>query len=329
MTRVLIVALLLTCTSIAPTAQTQKPVTLQLATMAPANSIWANHLRELVTAWQKTSSVRVRINTDGSLGSEDEIADTMRQSRPTPQIAALSAVGLSHIDPAFSAFGMPFFFESYDELHAVLDAVTPMLRQRLADRGLVHVAWGHVGWAHMFTTKPARTLDELKKLPIWTSGDVTMINWYRDQGFAVVQSPLSELTVHLTSGRVRAIPTSPTLVNFQQWYRHAKFMLDVKIAPIIGAVVVAKPTWEGLSETDRNAFKRAAERMERELKGAVSEQDRTTVETMQKNGQLTVIKPEGGGWRETGESLAGIVGAESGEVLDAIRKARNAYRGKK
>jgi len=329
MTRSLIVVLLLASTSIMPAAQTPKPVTLQLATMAPSGSIWANHLRELATAWQKTGRVRIQINTDGSLGSEDEIADTMRQPRPTPQVAALSVVGLSHIDPAFSAFGMPFFFESYDELHAVLDAVTPMLQRRLAERGLVHVAWGHVGWAHMFTTRPARTLEELKKLPIWTSGDVTLINWYRRQGFAVVQSPLSELTIHLTSGRVRAVPTSPTLVNYQQWYRHAKYMLDVKIAPIIGAVVVAKPTWEGFSELDRRAFTGAAEQMQRALKGAVSDQDRVTVETMQKNGQLTVIKPEGGGWRETGESLAGMVRAEGGEVLDAVLKARDAYRGKK
>lgn len=327
MKRLLIAAIFLTIAPAVPGAQS--PTRLQLATMAPSGSVWDKQLRKLAIEWQKSGRVKIEIYPDGSLGPEDEVADTIRQRRPTPQIAALSAVGLSHIDSAFDVFGMPFFFESYDELYAVLDAVTPMLRQRLEARGLVHLAWGHVGWAHMFTTRPVRTLDQLKKLPIWTSGDVTMINWYRSQGFTVVQSSLAELTLNLRSGKVEAIPTSPLLASYQQWYTHTKHMLDVKIAPIIGAIVVAKSTWEGLSEADRAAFRRAAEQMERELKVAVPDQDRITVETLQRNGQLTVSRPEGGGWRETGESLAVLVRAQQAEVLGAVRQARDAYRRKK
>jgi TRAP-type C4-dicarboxylate transport system substrate-binding protein len=327
MKSMLIVGLL--AATLAPfTLTAQESVRLKLATMAPSGSLWEKHLRDMATAWHKTGRVRIDIIRDGSL-SEDEVADTIRQSHPIPQMAALSAIGLSRIDPAFTVFGLPFFFESYPELNAVLDAVTPMLRQRLAERGLVHLAWGHVGWAHMFTTRPVRTLDELKKLPIWTSGDVTMISWYRKQGFTVAQAPLSELTVHLTSGRIRSIPTSPTLVSIQQWHRHTKYMLDVRIAPIIGAVVVARSTWEGFSEADRAVYRRAAEQMERALEVAVPEQDRFTVETMQKNGQLTVTKPEGGGWRETGDSMAGLVRDDAAPVLEAVRKARDAFRGRK
>ena len=63
---------------------------------------------------------------------------------------------------------------------------------------------------------------------------------------------------------------------------------------------MAKPTWEGLSEARfRAVFRRAAEQMERELAGAVPEQDRITVRTScRKTVELTVTKAEGGGWRE-------------------------------
>lgn len=326
MKRCLVVGLLVAVTSFAPDAQTANR--LQLATMAPSHSVWYQQLRKLAIEWQKSGRVKIEIVPDGSLGPEDEVADTIRQRRPTPQIAALSAVGLSHIDPVFGLFGMPFFFESYDELYASLDAATPMLRRRLDERGLVHLAWGHVGWAHMFTTRPVHTLADLKQQQIWTSGDVTTINWYRSQGFSVVQSPLAELTLNLRSGRIGALPTSPLLANYQQWYTHAKYMLDVKIAPIIGAVVMAKPTWEGLADAERIAFRRAAEQMERELEIAVPEQDRLSVRTLQNNGQLTVTKPQGGGWRETGESMADLMRAQGGEVLAAVRTARDAYRSK-
>ncbi len=97
MTRVLIIGLLLALASVVPAAQS--PIRLQLATMAPAGSVWESQLRKMATEWQKSGRVRIEIFPNGSLGPEDEVADTIRRPRPTPQIAALSAIGLSQIDP--------------------------------------------------------------------------------------------------------------------------------------------------------------------------------------------------------------------------------------
>ena len=69
--------------------------------------------------------------------------------------------------------------------------------------------------------------------------------------------------------------------------------------------------------------------MERALEIAVPEQDRLSVQTLQNNGQLTVTKPQGGGWRETGESMAELMRAEGGDVLTAVRNARDRFRSRK
>ena len=136
--------------------------TLQLATLAPKSSLWDKELEQMAIAWQKAGSVTIRIRPGGELGDESEIAASIRSRRPNPEIAAFTAIGLSVIDKAFAVFGLPYFFDSYDELFHVLDKMTPVLSQRLDEKGLVLLAWGHVGWAQVFTTKPIKTLTELK-----------------------------------------------------------------------------------------------------------------------------------------------------------------------
>jgi TRAP-type C4-dicarboxylate transport system substrate-binding protein len=309
--------------------QAQNPPTLQLATMAPSGSIWERQLRTLAEAWQRTGAARIRIHAGGELGTEIEVADTIRSRRPTPQIAALSSVALSHIDNAFDVFSMPFVFDSYPELYAVMDALTPTLRQRLDDRGLVLLAWGHVGWANMFTTKPIQTIAELKELRVWTSGDEGMVRWFRQNGYRIEQSSLADLPIALQSGKIEAMPMSPLIASANQWYKQTPYMLDLGIAPIIGAVVIAKPTWEQFSEATRATFMKAAADMEEALEKAVPEQDRGTVTTLQSRKLLTVTKPQGPEWRTAGESLASAMSSGASEIYPAVLKARDAFRQKK
>ena len=325
----LVILCVLVAALLTASPRAQNAPLLQLATMAPAGSIWERQLRLLADAWQKTGKARIRIHAGGELGSEIEVADTIRARRPTPQVAALSSVALSHIDSAFDVFSMPFLFDSYPELYAVLDAMTPTLRQRLDQRGLVLLSWGHVGWAHMFTTKPVRTLADLKQLRVWTSGDETLIRWFRQNGFRIEQSSLSDLPIALQSGKIEGIAMSPLIASANQWYKQTNHMLDLGIAPIIGALVIAKPTWEQFPEADRATFQRAAAEMEQALETAVPDQDRSTVAALQSRKLLTVTKPEGTEWRSAGESLASALSSGGAEIYPAVLKARDAFRQKK
>jgi TRAP-type C4-dicarboxylate transport system substrate-binding protein len=313
-----------------PTLLTAQAPRLQLATMAPAGSVWDKHLKEMITAWQKPKTIAVQIHSGGTLGDEMEVVREMRRPRPTPQIAALTAVGLSAVDPAFGVFGTPFLFNSYDELNFVLDRLRPVLAKRLEDKGLIHIAWGHVGWARVFSTKPVKTLDQLRQLRVWTSGDEDMIQWYRGHGFKnVVVSTMADITLSLNSGKIEAIALSPTVVNSFQWHTKAKFMLDLGIAPIIGAVVVAKPTWDPLPEADRKLFMDAAREMERRLNLAIPTQDQGSIDEMVKRGLITVTKPEGNEWQAEAQSLAKSVESGAADIYAQVLKERDAFRQKK
>jgi TRAP-type C4-dicarboxylate transport system substrate-binding protein len=311
-----------------PAAQSR--ANLQLATMAPAGSVWDRHLKEMISAWQRPKTALVRIFPGGVLGDEKKVVMDMRRTRPSPHVAALTSVGLSEVDDAFDVFGTPFLFNSYPELNHVLDRLRPVLARRLEDKGLVHLAWGHVGWARVFSTKPVKTLADLRQLRIWTSGDQEMQDWYRRNDFAnIVTSTMPEITLSLQTGKIEALPISPTVLNAFQWYTHTKFMLDLGIAPIIGAVVIARPSWDALSDADRKLFLDAARDTEQKLNAAIPAQDQGAIDELVKRGLITVTKPEGSDWQTVAQSLAKTMQGGGGDIFAQVVRERDAFRQKK
>ena len=118
---------------------------LRLGSVLPANSLWDRSLKQMASDWQRVTDGRVRLQVRATSGDEATLIRRMRLNNP--QVAALSPLGLSEIDDAFAVFGIPFFFQSDAEAVAVLEALTPRLRDALADNGLVLINWGSGGWA--------------------------------------------------------------------------------------------------------------------------------------------------------------------------------------
>src|SRR5207249_4775413 len=112
------------------------PVLIAIASSAPANSLWDKVLQEMGQDWQTASAGNVRLRMLRAQGDESTIIKKMQISNQL-QAATLTGIGLSEIDPAFNVFGIPLFYDSYDEFFAVQDALSPMLKARLDAKGLV------------------------------------------------------------------------------------------------------------------------------------------------------------------------------------------------
>ncbi|MGB5999995.1 MAG: TRAP transporter substrate-binding protein DctP, partial [Thermoanaerobaculia bacterium] len=121
---------------------------IKLATLVPDGSVWDKALKEMGADWKESSDGRVtlRIYPGGVAGDEPDVVRKMRIGQI--QAASLTVTGLSEIDPAFKVFTIPLFYDSYEELLFVLEAMEPYLAAKLEARGFVFVHWGHAGWVH-------------------------------------------------------------------------------------------------------------------------------------------------------------------------------------
>ncbi len=318
------------CLLMSPPAEAR--IVVKMATLVPDGSVWDKALKEMGARWQKDTGgeVTLRIYAGGVAGDEPDVVRKMRIGQL--QAAALTTAGLSIIDPAFEIFGTPMFFDSYGELFHTLDVVRPALEQRLEERGFVLLNWGHGGWVHLFSKQPVREADDLRKLKlfIW-SGDDSMAQVWRSNGFKPVPLAATDILTGLQTGMIEALPTTPLAALSLQWFRQTPYMQAIGLAPLVGATVVSKKTWDRISDAEKVHLQAAADAMEKALSEQVPDQDRRAVAQMAERG-LTVVEidaPALAQWQAFAEKVV----AEQQETLAApelmrqLREARDAYRG--
>jgi len=324
----LVLALVVLALGRMPLAQS---VAIKLATVVPDGSIWDKNLKQMAAEWKQATSDRVQVTvfSGGSQGDEPTVLRKIRLD--ALQGASLTVVGLANIDGAFNVFNMPFFFESYDELNAVVEKLTPVLKQRVDAKGFVLLNWGHGGWLQVFSKRPVRTVADLKGLKLWTTaGDDRMTQWYKANGFQPRAMAMTDVLTGLTTGMIDALPSPPLAAMAFQWNRQAPYMLDIGLAPVVGATVIAKRTWMRISEADRLKLQQSALEVEKRLQADVPGQDRFAIGLMQSQG-LSLTKAEGPEWKTEAETLAKTMRGEMvpQDIFDLTLKERDAFRQRK
>ena len=308
---------------------------IKLATLVPEGSVWDKTFRQMGSDWKKETKGRVnlRVYPGGVAGDEPDIIRKMRIGQV--QAASLTVTGLSAIEPAFTVFETPFFFESYDELEHVLSAVTPELEKRLEAKGFILLHWGHAGWIHLFSKKPVRALDDLKNQKQWVwAGDNKMVQWWKQNGFKPVPLSVPDIPTGLQTGLIEAVPTTPLVAIGLQWFRSTPYMLDYAILPYLGATVVTKKTWDRISQEDRVAMRSAAKRAEEHLATEVPKQEKSAIEQMTQRGVTPTTPSTRGPKSDWGKAAAQFTKQmreryESPELFDRIVELRDEFRARK
>lgn len=311
-----------------PSADSAQTVALKLASVVPENSIWDKNLKQMAADWTQSTAgrVTVAIFAGGSQGDEPTVLRKMRVD--ALQAASLTGVGLGTIDPAFNVFDIPFFFSSYDELNAVTQALTPAIRSRVEAKGFVLLNWGHGGWTQVFTRRPVRTLDDLKKTKLYTSaGNDRMVQWFKANGFEPRAMAMTDIMTGLTTGMIDGLPTPPLAALMFQWYRQTPYMLDIGLAPVVGATIVTRKAWNAIGDADRPKLLAAAAQVQERLQNDVPNQDAAAVTEMTKRG-LTVTSASGPEWRAEADALARTLRGDMvpPDMFDLAVKARDGYR---
>jgi TRAP-type C4-dicarboxylate transport system substrate-binding protein len=282
----------------------------------------------MAAEWNQATGGRVSLTVFGG-GSQGDEPTVLRKMRlDALQAASLTGVGLGTIDASFNVFDVPFFFESYDELNEVTEKLTPEISKRVEAKGFVLLNWGHGGWTQLFTKKPIVTVADLKKAKLYTSaGNDRMVQWFKANGFEPRAMAMTDIMTGLTTGMVEAVPTTPLAALLFQWYRQTPNMLDIGLAPVVGATVMTRKAWNAVPEADRPKLRAAALGVQKRLQDDVPKQDAAAVAEMTKRG-LVVTQASAPEWRREIDALAKTMRGEMvpPDMFDLAVKARDNYR---
>jgi len=274
------------------------PGEIKLATLFPANTSWHKALLDMGAAWSKDTAGRVTLTVypGGTQGDESTTIKKMRPGIDQLQASFLTAAGLADLDEAFNAFVMPFFFESDAEEIAVEKKLTPVLEQKLQAKGFHLLAWGTAGWVQVFSKKPLRSLADVKNAKLFTSkGSDKWVQWYVANGFHPVALLPADIPAQLklSTGLIDTAPYPAYLALSLQIFRDAKFMLDLHVAPLVGAMIMSNTAWNNISAEDKPKVAAAAEALEKRVHAEAPTQDAESVKQMVARGlQVITLDPK-------------------------------------
>jgi len=268
---------------------------LRFATLAPRGSIYHRVLLEVGEAWRRTTGgdAGFTVYTDGVQGDEADVVRRMRIGQLNG--AMVSVVGLSQIEPGVSALQfMPLMFRSWEEVDAASQRLRPLLEKRISERGFVVLYWGEAGWVRFFSKTPAVRPGDFQKLKMFTwSGSPPQVDLMRTLGYRPVVLETADILPGLQTGLIEAVPVVASFALAAQIDAVAPHMLDMCWVPIVGAAVITRQAWDGMTPAAQQAVRQASLRAGETLRAERARADQGAVEAMRARGlNVHALTPE-------------------------------------
>ncbi|MCL2440807.1 MAG: TRAP transporter substrate-binding protein DctP [Treponema sp.] len=265
-------------------------INIRFASPLPRNSEWGRALDRLAADWQRVTNnqVRVVVNHDGREGSESDML--LKLNSNSIQVALFSSAGMTEICPAIMNLSVPFMIRNEAEFDLVLENLLPAIESRVRNEYVV-LAWSKGGWVYLFSKEPVFTPDDLRRQKLATSHELRDMNTvFRSMGFQLVETDWNVIGQRLASNMVNSIYVIPALIAPMHLHRQLNHMLELPIAPIVGAIVMNRVTWNKLSPAHQQELLRATRRMGAEFDASMSRTETAAISTMGRDG-LSVNRP--------------------------------------
>ncbi len=222
-----------------------QPLELKLATLAPEGSIWMNTLNDMKKEIETRSQGKLllRFYAGGIVGDEKDVLRKIRVGQLHGGV--FSGVGLGEILPEVRALELPLLFQSYAEV----DYVTRRLWERFArgfrQKGFILLGSAEAGFVYLFSQSPIQSQEALQKLKIWTwEGDPLPREMFAAYGVVPIPLALPDVLTSLQTGLINAFYGPPLAAISFQWFTRVQYMLSLRFADAIGAILLAKSRWD-------------------------------------------------------------------------------------
>jgi TRAP-type transport system periplasmic protein len=286
---------LLVCLLLAGPAQAaENSVIIKLATLAPEGSSWMKTFQALnKEVMEKTNNqVQFKIYGGGVLGDESDVLRKMKIGQI--QSAMLSSGTLAQIYKEFDVLQIPFLFQTYGEVDYVLTKMDSLFRKGLEDNGYILLGWSEGGFSYLMSSAgPIAGVADLKKAKVWTWGGSPLAKAMFDE-VRVTAIPLSipDVLVGLQTGLVDVVYAPPTVAISLQWFTKVKYLTDVPLAYVTGAVVISRDVFKRLPPNVQNILLDSSKRLLDQLKGVTRTENQDAIKVMAKQGVKVVTPPK-------------------------------------
>jgi TRAP-type C4-dicarboxylate transport system substrate-binding protein len=240
---------------------------------------------------KKTDNVvRLKIYAGGVLGDENDMLRKMKIGQI--QAAALTSTSLSEIFKEINVLQIPFLFQNYDEVDFILNKMDTYLKKGFEDNGYILLGFSEVGFVYLMSSTIAISgVSDIKKGKVWIQEESRMAKAVFDAA-KVTAIPLSipDVLVGLQTGLVDVVYIPPTGAISLQWFTKVKYLTNVPLAYIAGAIVISKNVFNRLLPAHQTVLLESSRRHLSQLKTIARNENQEATRVMMKQG-VKVITP--------------------------------------
>jgi TRAP-type C4-dicarboxylate transport system substrate-binding protein len=310
----------------------QEIIEVRLASPLPRNSDWGRGLERIAADWARVTNnqVRLRIIHDGLEGGETKMLTSLNADNV--QAGLFTSAGLSEICPAVVTLSVPFLIRSDAEFDKILEKAIPYFENKLSRTNYVVVCWAKGGWINVFSKDAVFVPDDLRRMRLGTSAELKDINiTFRTMGFQVVESDVVDIGTKLASNMINALYLIPEAIVPMGLHRNLSNMLDMSIAPVMGAIVMNRVTWNKLGADRQRDIVNVTRRFAEEFELSMEKTSANAVAAMRRDG-LKMNRPSQAQedlWHtEVNKAMSTLIGTTIdrdlyNQIIDIITKLRN------
>jgi len=307
--------------------------TIRLGTVVPEGSRFYEDLSAMADEVERLSEGELKIQWiwGGALGDDAAMAALIKAGKLDG--GGLTDVGVTYLVKEMVLWGYPGLFEDYAEVDYIEKQFHKRFENLFDAAGLQLLLLGDIGFLHVFSDAPIGGLDDLRKKKLWLWSDDTA-TLYSSKLFAIqsVDSSLGELRGRLKDGTYDTFQYPPLAAIAWELHPYAKYISELRIRLMMGAIVVRKDLFEELPPDQQRLLSSIGKKWERRIVKSWRSESQKAVEVMLKGGmklakvsekarqqffQLALQKqPEFAKQLEVTDLM--------GEVVDALRKFREA-----
>ena len=266
-------------------AGAEKSYVIKLGTLAPEGSSWMKTLNTINTDVMKKTgnTVQFKIYPGGVLGDEMDMLRKLKIGQI--QGVLLTSAGLSALFKEMDVLQVPFLFQTYEEVDTVLNKMDSFFRKGFEDNGYVLLGWSEAGFVYLMSTLPISSVADLKKAKVWVWEESPMSKAIFDEaGVKAIPLSVPDVLVGLQTGLVDVVYAPPTGAISLQWFTRIKYVTDVPLVYLAGAVIVKKDIFKQLPLPSQNFISESSQQHLDQLKAVTRNENRDAIKVMIKQG---------------------------------------------
>ncbi|WP_019339260.1 TRAP transporter substrate-binding protein [Stutzerimonas stutzeri] len=210
---------------------------------------------------KKASDGKLKVRTFGSasLGSDDQMQNALMGGAQEMMVG--STATLVGVAEEMAVWDTPFLFESEKQADYVLDGpVGQKVMDALEEKGLVGLAYWENGFRNLTNNvRPVEKMEDFDGIKLRVMPNPVFIDTFKLMGANAVPLPFSELFTALETKAVDGQENPYNTILSSKFYEVQKYLSVTNHVYSPWIVTASKRWWDGLSKTEQDIIRTAAE----------------------------------------------------------------------